>query len=92
MSDVTEPTRTIPQRQLRNDISAILREVEGGAILRVTVGGRPVADLVPISTRRRFVPREVVERILRNSPLDSHFDRDVADALDDRTPESPYDR
>jgi len=89
---VSEPTRTIPQRQLRNDISAILREVEGGATLRVTVGGRPVADLVPISSRRRFVTREIVERILRESPLDARFERDVADALDDRTPDSPYHR
>lgn len=89
---MSEPTRTIPQRQLRNDISAILREVEGGATLRVTVGGRPVADLVPISSRRRFVTREIVERILRESPLDARFERDVADALDDRTPDSPYHR
>ncbi|MDQ3555093.1 MAG: type II toxin-antitoxin system prevent-host-death family antitoxin [Chloroflexota bacterium] len=88
---MTEPTRTIPQRQLRNDISAILREVEGGATLRVTVGGRPVADLVPISSRQRFVPRAVIERILRDAPLDPRFERDVADALDDRTPDSPYD-
>jgi len=89
---VSEPTRTIPQRQLRNDISAILREVEGGATLRVTVGGRPVADLVPISSRRRFVAREVVERILRESPLDARFQREVADALDDQAPDSPYHR
>lgn len=89
---MTEPTRTIAQRELRNDISAVLREVESGVTLRVTVGGRPVADLVPISSRRRFVPREVVERIIRDSPLDPRFLRDVADALDDRVPDSPYDR
>jgi len=38
------------------------------------------------------VAREVVERILRESPLDARFQREVADALDDQAPDSPYHR
>lgn len=38
----------IPQRELRNDISAVLRRVSAGERLRVTVAGRDAADLVPI--------------------------------------------
>lgn len=53
---------------------------------------RPAADLVPIPARRRFVPREEVERILRESPLDPRFAAEVADALDDELPDSPYER
>lgn len=89
---MADPSRTIPQRELRNDISTVLREVEAGATLRITVGGRPVADLVPVSARRRFVPREAVERIVRESPLDPAFAAEVADAFDDQVPDSPYER
>lgn len=38
----------IPQRELRNDVSAVLRRVMAGEQLRVTVAGRDAADLVPI--------------------------------------------
>jgi prevent-host-death family protein len=38
----------IPQRELRNDVSAVLRRVQAGERLRVTVAGRDAADLVPV--------------------------------------------
>ena len=41
----------IPARHLRNDVSAVLRRVEAGEHLRVTVSGRPVAELVPLRSR-----------------------------------------
>lgn len=37
----------LPQRELRNDISRVLRAAESGAVYTVTVGGRPVAELGP---------------------------------------------
>ena len=37
----------IPARELRNDVSGVLRRVEAGERLTVTVSGRPVADLAP---------------------------------------------
>lgn len=40
--------KRIPQRELRNDVSAVLRRVSAGERLRVTVAGRDAADLVPI--------------------------------------------
>ncbi len=73
--------REIPQRELRNNVSAVLREVEAGATLRVTVRGRPVADLVPVPKKRRWIPREEVLEMLRDSPLDSRFEADVNAAL-----------
>lgn len=39
--------RIIPQRELRNRVSAVLREVERGGTFTVTVRDRPVARLVP---------------------------------------------
>lgn len=71
--------RTIPQRVLRNSISQVLREVEAGERLRITVDGRPVAELVPVAgARRTFVPREDVARVLAQAPLDVSFDADLA--------------
>jgi len=70
--------RTIPQRELRNNIARVLREVEAGERVRVTVDGRPVADLVPIEGGRRpFVPRDEIARLLSRDPLDSGFACDV---------------
>jgi prevent-host-death family protein len=45
----------IPARELRNDVSAILRRVEAGERLRVTVSGRPVAEIVPLPSRPRWL-------------------------------------
>lgn len=43
----------IPARDLRNDVSSVLRRVERGEHLRVTVSGRPVAQLLPLPARPR---------------------------------------
>lgn len=69
--------REIPQRELRNNVSAVLREVEAGGSLRVTVRGRPVADLVPIAARKRGLSPQEVARIVAQAPLDSGFAGDL---------------
>lgn len=73
-----KPERTIPQRELRNNVAGVLREVEAGATVRVTVSGRAVADLVPVAESRVFVPWDVVATIIREAPLDRGFQQDVA--------------
>lgn len=40
--------KTISQRELRNESSAVLRQVELGATFRVTNRGSPVATLSPV--------------------------------------------
>jgi prevent-host-death family protein len=54
----------VPARDLRNDVSAVLRRVEAGERLRVTVSGRPVAELVPLAERPRSMPWD---RFIRES-------------------------
>ena len=76
-----EPSREIPQRELRNDVARVLKDVAGGQTLRVTVHGRPVADLVPISETRRYATAAEVERIIKETPLDAAFLDDVHAAL-----------
>jgi prevent-host-death family protein len=78
---MAEPDRVIPQRELRNDVAEVLREVAGGRRVRITVRGRPVADLVPVSEPKRFVARSEFQSILTEDPLDPGFVRDVQAAL-----------
>jgi prevent-host-death family protein len=79
--------RTIPLRSLRNRISEVLRQVEAGERLRITVDGRPVADLVPLAgIRRTYVPREALQDLLTGELLDAEFVRDVDAAISTGTP------
>ena len=43
---------TIPQKELRNDISGVLRRAQAGEEFTVTVAGRPVARLGPTKPRQ----------------------------------------
>jgi prevent-host-death family protein len=57
--DACVKSRTITQRELRNDSGAILREVEAGRTVIVSRNGTPVGELRPIR-RRRFVSRAAI--------------------------------
>jgi len=43
---------TIPQKELRNNVSEVLRRAEAGEEFTITVSGRPVAQLGPAAKRR----------------------------------------
>ena len=53
---------TIPQKELRNQVSEVLRRVEAGETLTVTVAGRPVAELTPVR-KHRWVSGPALERV-----------------------------
>ena len=44
--------QTIPQKELRNNVAAVLRRAESGEVLTVTVSGQAVAELGPIRGRQ----------------------------------------
>lgn len=52
----------VPQRELRNSTAKLLRRVESGERLRVTVHGHPVAALVPLEDETIFLPRDQLIR------------------------------
>ncbi|BEP13452.1 hypothetical protein acdb102_17630 [Acidothermaceae bacterium B102] len=54
-------TRTIPQRELRNDNAKVIEAVTAGETFIVTRNGEPVAELRPFrSARRTFASRDDV--------------------------------
>ncbi len=53
---------TIPQKELRNNVGAVLRRAEAGEEFVITVSGRPVARLGP-AHRRRWVSGPALARI-----------------------------
>lgn len=79
----------IPARDLRNDVSAVLRRVESGQTLRILVSGRPVAELSPISRRPRSIPWEEFERRLAGHKADQTLASELAELLPDTTDDLP---
>jgi prevent-host-death family protein len=59
----------VPQRQLRNDTASLLRRVQAGEHLRITIHGHPVAELVPVERAHPFVPFDELANELRGTML-----------------------
>jgi prevent-host-death family protein len=45
-------TRTITQRELRNESAAVMDAVEAGETITITRNGHPIAELRPLTRRR----------------------------------------
>ena len=67
---------TIPQRELRNNVSDVLRRAEGGERFTITVNGRPVAELGPVRSAR-FAAPERLAGILSDSPVDTRWAQEL---------------
>ncbi len=68
---------TIPQRELRNNVSDILRRAEQGERFTITVSGRPVAELGPPISERRGTSVAELWKILAESPVDPTWAEDL---------------
>lgn len=75
---------TISVRELRNTVSEVLRRVERGERLTVTVDRRPVAEIVPLR-RRRTVPVEEARNIASRHASDPRLLLEVRGLLPDTT-------
>jgi prevent-host-death family protein len=81
---------TVATRDLRNDTASVLRRVEAGEEIIITVNGKPVAQLVPLpSPRRRWVSRADLARRLRSSQADPGLRRDLARLAGETTDDLP---
>ncbi|HTN23240.1 MAG TPA: type II toxin-antitoxin system prevent-host-death family antitoxin [Solirubrobacteraceae bacterium] len=68
---------TIPQRELRNNVSEILRRAEQGERFTITVSGRPVAELGPPANDRRGATFAELWRLLADNPPDPAWADDL---------------
>ena len=75
----------VPSRELRNDVSAVLRRVEQGESMRITVSGRPVAQLLPLAPRPRTIATAALLAALERGGTDHRLLADLAEALPDST-------
>jgi prevent-host-death family protein len=79
-------SRTITQRELRNQSAAVLREVEAGRTIIVSRDGTPVGELRPIG--RRFVPRAAIADAAGSAArIDAAQFRDDMDSVVDPHPD-----
>lgn len=65
-------SKTITQRELRNDSGEIMRLLDQGETFTVTRNGVPVGELAPLR-RHRFVTADAAIAMFRNAP---HVDAD----------------
>ena len=81
-------TRTISQRELRNDSGEIMRALDSGEDFVITRNGIPVGELRP--ARRRFVSRAVLVEAFRTAPrVNPDAFRSDIDAVIDQSPDPP---
>jgi prevent-host-death family protein len=79
----------VPQRELRNDTAGLLRRVEAGERLGITIHGHPVAELVPVDRAQQFVPFDELVNGLRGlMRADDRLDQELRER--DEPPRDPF--
>ena len=82
--------KVISQREFRNNSAAVMDAVEAGETYHVTRNGVEIAELRPLSRRRRLTAEELVERHRTLPKVDLDLMRQEADEFfgtDDRVGE-----
>jgi prevent-host-death family protein len=78
-------------RDLRNHTADVLRRVEGGEEIEVLKDNRPVARIIPLSRRRRWLPAsEIGQELLRLGPDTTGLARELRSTLTDTTDDLPW--
>ena len=76
----------VPARDLRNHTAEILRRVQTGEELDVLQNNQPVARLVPIRAKRRWIPAsEVAVALERLGPDSTNLLDEIRQDLPDTT-------
>jgi prevent-host-death family protein len=73
--------KVISQREFRNNSAAVMDAVEAGEVYHVTRNGVEIAEVRPLTRRRRLTADELVERHRRLPRVDRDRMRDEADEL-----------
>jgi prevent-host-death family protein len=80
----------VASRELRNNTRAVLDRVAAGEDVTITVAGRPVARVVPIERRTRWIDRDLLFARLATAQADAalaaELDALAPDTTDDLEP------
>jgi prevent-host-death family protein len=79
----------VASRQLRNGTRALLDRVAAGENITITVGGRPVAKLVPPETRQRWMLRGAFSARILGHQADPGLAEDLRALAPDTTDDLP---
>lgn len=80
----------VASRELRNDTAGVLRRVQAGEEIVITVDGKPAARLVPMQAGgRRWVARAVLARRLAGAQADPGLRDDLAQLAGETTDNLP---
>jgi prevent-host-death family protein len=77
----------VPSRELRNKTREVLMRAEAGEEIAITVDGRPVASLVPLRGRRRWMPRDEFLQLFEGAQADPGLARELKELVPDTTDE-----
>jgi prevent-host-death family protein len=81
----------IPARDLRNHTAEVLRRVEAGEEIEVLRDNRPVAKIIPLSRRRRWLPAaEIVQELARLGPDTTGLAQELGTILTETTDDLPW--
>jgi prevent-host-death family protein len=76
----------VASRELRNDTAGVLRRVQAGEDVVITVNGEPVAQLTAVRvSRRRWLPKAELAARLRSAQADPGLRDDLARLAGDTT-------
>ena len=70
----------VPSRELRNNTRDLIMRANKGETIVITVDGIPMAELQPVSTKRRWVPKAELEHIFFS------IDRGLIDEINEGLP------
>lgn len=82
--------KSIPARELRNEVSAVLRRVEAGEQFVVTLHGRPVAELTPVASRPTWRSWDEFFADSDRWQADPRLAQELAAMLSDTTDDVPW--
>ncbi len=82
-------TVELPSRELRNDTRGVLRRVEAGEELVITVAGKPVAILAPVGSRIRWMSRAAFLDRFASHQADPGLRQDIDELAPDTTDDLP---
>jgi len=79
----------IASRELRNRTAEVLRRVEQGENVTITVNGRPVAVLEPLRGRRRWMPKAEFLARVQGHQADAELSAELRALMPDTTDDMP---